>query len=162
MGRIRLTEILKLLICIIICESAGVIGSIFTTPAIPGWYAALVKPSFTLPNWLFAPVWTGLYLLMGISAFLVWRKSLDNHLVNSGLRIFILQLFLNTLWSFLFFGLKSPLLGLIEIMILWIAILLTIRSFLKVSNTAGLLLLPYILWVSFAAILNFSLWRLNP
>jgi len=162
MGRIRLTEILKLLICIIICESAGFIGSIFTTPAIPGWYAALVKPSFTPPNWLFAPVWTGLYLLMGISAFLVWRKSLDNHLVNSGLRIFILQLILNTLWSFLFFGLKSPLLGLIEIMLLWIAILLTIRSFLKVSNTAGLLLLPYILWVSFAAILNFSIWRLNP
>lgn len=162
MGRIRLTEILKFLICIIICESAGVIGSIFTTTAIPGWYATLVKPSFTPPNWVFAPVWTSLYLLMGISAFLVWRKGLDNHLVNSGLRIFILQLILNTLWSFLFFGLKSPLLGLIEIVLLWIAIVLTILNFFRVSKLAGILLLPYILWVSFAAILNFSLWRLNP
>jgi translocator protein len=162
MGRIRLTEILKILICIIICESAGVIGSIFTTPAIPGWYAALVKPSFTPPNWVFAPVWTSLYLLMGISAFLVWRKSLDNHLLNSGLRIFILQLILNTLWSFLFFGLKSPLLGLIEIVLLWVAIILAILSFFRVSKVAGILLLPYILWVSFAAILNFSIWRLNP
>jgi len=162
MGRIRLVEILKLLICIIICESAGVIGSIFTTPAIPGWYAALVKPPFTPPNWVFAPAWAGLYLLMGISAFLVWRKGLDNHRVNSGLRIFILQLILNTLWSFLFFGLKSPLLGFLEIMLLWIAILLTILGFFRVSKIAGFLLLPYFAWVSFAAILNFSLWRLNP
>ena len=161
MGRIRLTEILKLLICIIICESAGFIGSIFTTSAIPGWYAALVKPSFTLPNRVFAPVWSGLYLLMGISVFLVWRKGLDNHLVNSGLRIFILQLILNTLWSFLFFGLKSPFLGFLEIVLLWIAIVLTILSFFRVSKLAGILLLPYILWVTFAAILNFSIWRLN-
>lgn len=146
----------------IICLLAGVIGSIFTTPAIQGWYATLVNPSFNPPNWVFAPVWTGLYLLMGISAFLVWRKGLDNHLVNSGLRIFILQLILNTLWSFLFFGLKSPLLGLIEIVLLWIAIVLTILSFFRVSKLAGILLLPYILWVSFATILNFSLWRLNP
>jgi len=154
-------EILKLTISIIICESAGVIGSIFTTPAIPGWYAALVKPSFTLPNWVFAPVWTSLYLLMGISVFLVWRKGLDNHLVNSALRLFIVQLVLNTFWSILFFGLRSPLLGLVEIIILWVAILLTILSFFRVSKIAGILLLPYILWVSFAAILNFSLWRLN-
>jgi len=159
--KINLNEILKLVVSIIICLLAGVIGSIFTTSAIPGWYAALFKPSFTLPNWVFAPVWTNLYLLMGISAFLVWRKGLDNHLVNSGLRVFILQLILNTLWSFLFFGLKSPLLGLIEILLLWIAIVLTILSFFRVSKIAGILLLPYILWVSFAAILNFSIWRLN-
>lgn len=160
--KINLNEILKLVVSIIICQLAGFIGSIFTTPAIPGWYAALVKPSFNPPNWVFAPVWTSLYLLMGISAFLVWRKGLDNHRVNSGLRIFILQLVLNTLWSFLFFGLKSPFLGLAGILLLWVSILLTILSFFRVSKISGILLLPYILWVSFAAILNFSLWRLNP
>jgi len=154
-------EILKLAISIIVCQLAGVIGSIFTTPAIPGWYAALVKPSFNPPNWVFAPVWTSLYLLMGISVFLIWRKGLDNHLVNSGLRIFIFQLILNTLWSFLFFGLRSPLLGFLEIILLWVAIVLTILSFFRVSKLAGILLLLYILWVSFAAILNFSIWRLN-
>ena len=155
-------DILKLVASVILCQLAGFLGSLFTTPAIPTWYATLVKPTFNPPNWVFAPVWTGLYLLMGISAFLVWRKGLDNHLANSGLRIFILQLVLNTLWSFLFFGLKSPLLGLIEILLLWIAIILTILSFFRSSKVAGILLLPYILWVSFAAILNLSLWRLNP
>jgi tryptophan-rich sensory protein len=160
--KINLNEILKLVVSIIICQLAGFIGSIFTTPAIPGWYAALVKPTFTPPNWVFAPVWTSLYLLMGISAFLVWRKGLDNHLVDSGLRIFILQLFLNTLWSFLFFGLKFPFLGFLEIVLLWVAILLAILSFFRVSKLAGILLLPYLLWVSFAVILNFSIWRLNP
>ena len=162
MKKIRLSEILKFLISIIICELAGVIGSIFTTPAIPRWYATLIKPPFTLPNWVFAPVWTSLYLLMGISAYLIWRKGLHNRQVNSGLRIFILQLVLNTLWSFLFFGLKSPFLGFLEIVLLWAAIILAILSFFRVSKLAGILLLPYILWVSFAAILNFSLWRLNP
>jgi benzodiazapine receptor len=159
--RINLNEILKLVVSIIICQLAGVIGSIFTTTAIPVWYSTLIKPSFTPLNWIFAPVWTGLYLLMGISAFLVWRKGLDNRLVNSTLRLFIIQLILNTFWSILFFGLRSPLLGLVEIILLWVAILLTILSFFRVSKIAGFLLVPYILWVSFAAILNFSIWRLN-
>ncbi len=159
--KITLNEILKLVVSIIICLLAGFLGSIFTAPSIPGWYVTLIKPSFTPPNWVFAPVWTGLYVLMGISAFLVWRKGLDNRLVNSGLRVFILQLILNTLWSFLFFGLRSPLLGFLEIILLWICILLTILSFFRVSKAAAILLLPYILWTSFAAIFNFSLWRLN-
>jgi tryptophan-rich sensory protein len=160
--KINLNEILKLFISIIICQLAGVIGSVFTTPAIPTWYAALVKPSFTPPNWVFAPVWTSLYLLMGVSAFLVWRRGIENPKVNLALRFFIIQLVLNSLWSVLFFGLKSPLLGFIEIIILWVFILLTILYFFRVSKIAGILLLPYILWVSFAAVLNFSLWRLNP
>jgi benzodiazapine receptor len=159
--RIRFNEILKLVVSIIICQIAGVIGSIFTTPAIPVWYASLIKPTFTPPNWVFAPVWTGLYLLMGISAFLVWRKGSDNHLVNSALRLFIIQLILNTFWSILFFGLRSPVLGFLEMILLWVAILLTILSFFRASKIAGFLLVPYILWVSFAAILNFSIWRLN-
>jgi len=160
--KINLNEILKLFLSIIICQLAGIIGSLFTTPAIPTWYATLVKPTFNPPNWVFAPVWTTLFLLMGISAFLVWRKGIENPRVNLALRLFIIQLILNSLWSVLFFGLKSPLLGFIEIMLLWTFILLTILYFFKVSNIAGILLLPYILWVSFAAVLNFSIWRLNP
>jgi benzodiazapine receptor len=159
--KINLNEILKLFINIIICQFAGVIGSVFTTPAIPTWYATLIKPSFTPPNWIFSPVWISLYLLMGISVFLVWRKGIENPQVNLALRFFIVQLILNSLWSVLFFGLRSPFLGLVEIIILWIFILLTILYFFRVSKTAGILLWPYILWVSFAAVLNFSLWRLN-
>ncbi|HEX9911812.1 MAG TPA: TspO/MBR family protein [candidate division Zixibacteria bacterium] len=160
--KINLNEILKLIISLIICQLAGVIGSIFTTPAIPGWYAALVKPTLNPPNWVFAPVWTTLFLLMGISAFLVWRKGIENPRVNLALQFFIVQLVLNSLWSVLFFGLRSPLLGFVEIILLCFFILLTIVYFFKVTKIAGILLLPYFVWVSFATVLNFSLWRLNP
>jgi tryptophan-rich sensory protein len=160
--KINLSEILKLFVSLTICQLAGVIGSLFTIPAIPTWYATLAKPTYNPPSWVFAPVWTTLFLLMGISAFLVWRKGIENPRVNLALRFFIIQLILNSLWSVLFFGLRSPLLGLVEIIILWIFILLTILYFFKVSKIAGILLLPYILWVSFAAVLNFSIWRLNP
>ncbi|KPL05051.1 MAG: TspO protein [candidate division Zixibacteria bacterium SM1_73] len=154
-------EILKLVISIVVCQLAGVIGSIFTTPAIATWYATLKKPSFTPPNWLFSPVWITLFVLMGIAAFLVWNKGLHDKGVKIALSVFIVQLILNALWSVMFFGLKSPLAGLIDIVVLWIAILLTISYFFKVSNMAGILLIPYILWVTFAAVLNFSIWRLN-
>jgi benzodiazapine receptor len=154
-------EILKLVMSIVICQLAGVIGSIFTTPAIPTWYASLEKPSFTPPNWVFSPVWIALFVLMGIAAFLVWNKGLSDKEVKIALSIFVAQLILNVLWSAMFFGLRSPLAGFIEIVILWIVILLTILYFLKVSKMAGILLVPYILWVSFAAVLNFSIWRLN-
>ena len=160
--KINLNEILKFFISIIICQLAGIIGSVFTTPAIPTWYANLTKPSFNPPNWVFAPVWISLYFFMGISVFLVWRRGILNPGINIALRFFIIQLILNSLWSVFFFGLKSPLLGFIEILFLWIFILLTIWYFFKVSKIAGILLLPYILWVSFAVFLNFSLWRLNP
>jgi benzodiazapine receptor len=153
--------ILKLLISLIVCQSAGFIGSIFISPAIPTWYVTLNKPPFTPPNWLFSPVWIFLFVLMGISAFLVWSKGLDDKRVKTALSIFAVQLILNILWSAVFFGFRSPLAGLIEIVILWIAIWLTILNFFKVSKTAGLLLMPYILWVSFAAVLNFFIWRLN-
>jgi tryptophan-rich sensory protein len=162
MARIRLNDVLKLVISLIICQFAGFIGSLFTTPTIPTWYASLQKPTFNPPNWVFAPVWISLYFLMGISAFLVWRKGIENPQVNLALRFFIIQLVLNSIWSVLFFGLRSPLLGLVEIIILWTIILLTILYFFKVSKIAGILLLPYFVWVSFATVLNFSLWRLNP
>jgi len=151
----------KLIFSIFICLFAGFIGSYSTTPAIPTWFATLQKPSFAPPNWVFGPVWTSLYIMMGISLFLVWQKGLENKTVKAAIYLFAGQLVLNALWSVVFFGLRSPLLGLIEIIILWIAILATILSFMKVSRTAAYLLIPYILWVSFASIVNFSIWSLN-
>jgi len=154
-------EILKLAASIVICLLAGFIGSIFTNRSITTWYASLKKPSFNPPDWLFGPVWTILFLLMGISLFLIWRKGLNYQLVKIALIIFGAQLILNILWSFLFFTLRAPLAGFIEIVILWFAILLTILCFYKISQLAAILLIPYILWVSFASVLNFFLWRLN-
>jgi tryptophan-rich sensory protein len=155
------SEAKKLIFCVFICLFAGFVGSFFTTPAIPTWYAMLQKPSFAPPNWVFFPVWTSLYIMMGISLFLVWQKGWEDKAVKTAIYLFAGQLVLNTLWSFAFFGLRSPLLGLMEIIILWIAILATIQTFIKLSRTAAYLLIPYILWVSFAAFLNFSIWRLN-
>jgi len=162
MKKIEVTEILKLVVSVLICQFAGFVGSVFTTPSIPTWYATLKKPFFTPPSWLFAPVWITLYTLMGISAFLVWRKGLSGQEVRKASITFAVQLILNVLWSAAFFGLRSLLAGLIVIAILWVAIFLTILNFYKISMTAGLLLIPYILWVSIAATLNFSVLILNP
>lgn len=154
-------DIKKLIISIFICLFAGFIGSLFTMPAIPTWYATLQKPSFAPPNWVFFPIWTSLFIMMGISLFLVWQKGCEDKKVKTALYLFTGQLILNALWSVAFFGLRSSLLGLMEIIFLWIAILATILSFMKLSRTAAYLLIPYILWVSFAAFVNFSIWRLN-
>jgi len=153
--------VIKLIVCLALTFSAAFIGSLFTREAIPDWYANLNKPSFTPPNWLFGPVWTILYLLMALSAFIVWQKGLANPAVRIALTIYLLQLILNALWSVIFFGLKMPWLSFIEILLLLTAIGLTILSFARVSITAALLLVPYILWVSFAAVLNFFIWILN-
>jgi tryptophan-rich sensory protein len=154
-------DILKLVVSIVICEGAGGIGAIFTTPAISTWYAGLQKPFFTPPNSVFAPVWLTLYLLMAIAAFLIWRKGLNTQSAKPALILFLVQLALNVLWSVVFFGLKSPLGGVILILLLWIAILLTIIRFFKISPPAGGLLIPYIVWVSIAANLNVWVWILN-
>jgi tryptophan-rich sensory protein len=156
----RSKDILKLAMSIVLCQLAGVAGSLFTTPAIPTWYRTLKKPFFTPPDWIFGPVWICLFILMGISLFLVWRRQ-DQPGFKLTLIFFFIQLILNILWSAAFFGLRSPLLGLIDIGLLWVAILLTIQYCLRISKVAGLLLLPYILWVSFAVVLNFALWILN-
>ncbi len=153
---------LKLIIAIVVSELAGIIGSVFTTPSIAGWYAGIVKPALNPPAWVFGPVWTTLFALMGIAAFLVWKKGLDRRDVKIALGIFIGQLVLNTLWSIIFFGLHSPGGALVEIVFLWLAILATIIAFYKISRPAAWLLVPYILWVSFAGYLNFSIWQLNP
>jgi len=152
-------NILKLTISILVCQIAGLIGSFFTSPVIFTWYENIEKPNFNPPNWIFAPVWTILFILMGISLYLIWSNGLKNK--KTAIFIFSVQLILNILWSLLFFGLQVPLYAFIEIIILWLAILLTIISFYKVSKIAGLLLLPYIFWVSFATILNFFIWQLN-
>jgi len=154
-------NITKIIVSVLICQGVGAVGSIFTSPAISTWYAILQKPSFNPPNWIFAPVWTILFLLMGISLYLIWSKGWADKRVKIALFIFGIQLVLNILWSFLFFGLQSPLYAFIEIIILWLAILLTIISFYRISKPAAYLLLPYILWVSFASILNFSIMILN-
>ncbi|HVP78685.1 MAG TPA: TspO/MBR family protein [Thermodesulfobacteriota bacterium] len=156
----RFLEILKLVASILLCQMAGFFGSLFTTPAIPTWYATLKKPFYTPPNWIFSPVWISLFILMGISLFYVWRRP-DHPRFKKALILFFVQLILNVLWSLAFFGLRLPLLGLLDIILLWIAVLLTIRHFSKISKLAGVLLIPYLSWVSFATLLNFSLWILN-
>jgi len=156
-----MNKFLKLIISILVCQGAGVVGSIFTSPAITGWYATLQKPSFNPPNWIFAPVWTLLFLLMGIALYLVWSSGVGSKKKRTAILIFAVQLILNVLWSFLFFGLQSPFYAFIEIIILWLVILLTIISFYRISKPAAYLLLPYILWVSFASVLNFSILILN-
>jgi translocator protein len=154
-------EILKLAFFILLCQLAGGIGSYFTAPAIPTWYAALRKPFITPPDWVFAPVWITLYVLMGIAVFLVWRESRYGKPRQKALLLFGIQLVLNALWSFLFFGLRSPLAGLIGIVVLVAAIFFTLRLFLRISFPAGILLIPYLLWTGFAAGLNFSIYLLN-
>lgn len=161
LGSSKLVQFLKLIASLIICQFAGFIGSLFTRPSIQTWYAGLTRPSFAPPDWLFSPVWIGLFGLMAISFFLVWRKGTDSRLVRAALGIFAVQLVLNILWSMLFFGFKSPPAAFIEMVVLWMAIFLTVVTFLRVSVPAGILLIPYLLWVSFAAVLNFSFWRLN-
>jgi tryptophan-rich sensory protein len=156
------TSVIKLVICVAACLSAGFIGSLFTTPAIPTWYAGLIKPPFSPPNWVFAPVWTTLYILMGVAAYLVWMKGIGEKRVLNALILYVVQLVLNASWSLFFFGLKSPLSGMIIILFLWAFILLTIIRFYYVSRLASYLMIPYLLWVSFASALNLSIWMLNP
>jgi benzodiazapine receptor len=154
-------DVFKLIVSIAVCQLAGLIGGIFTASSVETWYATLTKPSFNPPNWLFSPVWITLYALMGIALFLVWKRGVHTEGVKKALSFFGVQLVLNTLWSVLFFGLKIPLLAFIEIVILWGFILITFLKFKKISRLTGILLIPYILWVSFAAVLNFFLWYLN-
>ena len=152
-------KILKPLIFILICEAAGIMGAIFTFPAIGGWYKKLIRPEIAPPNWVFSPVWTILFFLMGISLYLVWES--DRRRNAKPIYIFAAQLALNVLWSVLFFGFHSPFLALIEIVFLWAAIVWTIIVFYRISKPAGLILLPYAAWVGFAIILNFSFWLVN-
>jgi len=152
----------RLIISVAVCEGVGLLGAVFTTPAIPTWYASLAKPPITPPSWLFAPAWTLLYLLMGIAAFLVWQKGLGERRVRAALIIFLVQLVLNFLWSAAFFGLESPAYGVLVIIPLWLMILLTTVLFFRVRAVSGWLMVPYLLWTTFASVLNMWFWVLNP
>ena len=143
------------------CELAGVIGSVFTRPSIPGWYAGLAKPPFNPPGWVFAPVWTILYALMGLAAYLVYEKGPRRKDIRTALAVFAGQLLLNALWSIVFFGAHMILAAAVIIVILWAMILASIWLFSRISRAAAYLLVPYILWVSFATVLTISLYVLN-
>jgi translocator protein len=153
------SRIKKVIIMIAVAQLAGAIGSIFTFDSIATWYATLAKPSFTPPSWAFGPVWLSLYTLMGIAAGLVWASN--SKFKRPALYLFFLQLALNAVWSIIFFGLRLPSYAFAEIVLLWIAIAATIFYFNKVSKNAAALLIPYIIWVTIAASLNYFVWILN-
>jgi len=154
-------EILRLAVSISIVFIAGAIGTVATISQIPTWYAALAKPTWAPSNWVFGPVWTTLYVLIGVALFLVWREGLGRRDVRFALLIFAVQLILNILWSVVFFGFHSLLGGFILILMLWIAILANIIAFYIISKPAGIILIPYIVWVSIASYLNYSVYLLN-
>ena len=154
-------DIATVIAFIIICQMAGIIGSVFTINGIENWYDTLQKPDITPPNWIFAPVWTTLYAMMGIAAYLVYRLGMKKKDVKIALGIFAIQLILNTLWSIVFFGMNSLSGGLMVIALLWIMIAGTIISFYRLSRQAAALMVPYLLWVTFASILNYLLFVLN-
>lgn len=149
----------RLITSIGLCLAVGAVAGAFTSQAIPAWYASLAKPGFNPPNWVFGPVWTVLYILMGTSLYLVWQHT--KSLVNAAVIVFFVQLILNFAWSFIFFKLKSPMVALIDIVLLWLAIVASIILFYHVRKTASWLLVPYLAWVSFAAVLNAAIVRLN-
>ena len=154
-------KIIKIVLVVLVCVSVGYLSGTVTRESITTWYPTLVKPVFNPPNWIFAPVWTLLYIMMGIAAGLVWTNEYEQKIVKKALGFFAIQLGLNALWSYLFFGLHNPLLALIEIVLLWLMIFETYNQFKKIDKVSGFLMIPYLAWVSFATILNASIWWLN-
>lgn len=151
----------KLVISIIICEATGIVSGLLANASNNAWFDSLAKPKWNPPAYLFAPVWTTLYLLMGISLWLIWKNNATESTKQKAYYLFAVQLFLNFWWSIIFFELHNPLLSLIEIVLMLTLILLTIIHFSKFSKLAAWLLVPYISWVSFATLLNYSIWYLN-
>jgi tryptophan-rich sensory protein len=154
----------RILIVVVTCLAIGYFSGMATQSSIKTWFPTLIKPSFNPPNWVFAPVWSMLYIMMGIAAGMVWNRleyTMDKELVKKSLVFFAIQLGLNALWSVLFFGLRNPMLALIEIVLLWLMIYETYIKFGKIDKIAGYLFLPYLAWVSFATVLNASIWWLN-
>lgn len=151
----------QMILFIILCEIVGASGAVFTTSNIPTWYADLHKASINPPNWVFGPAWTVLFALMGIATYLVWREGIKKKEVKEALTVFGVQFVFNILWSLVFFGQRNPLGGLFVIIPLWFLIATNIYCYRKVNKTAGLILLPYLLWVSFASYLNLMVFLLN-
>jgi translocator protein len=161
MNFIRLRVIARLILCIAVCQLAGVIGSIFTASSVATWYTTLEIPWFTPLGSVISAVWIILFALMGLSLFLIWQKGISSTNSKIALGLFAFQLLVNVLWSYAFFGLQSPLAAFTVILFLWLLILQCIIRFWYISKEAALLLVPYIVWVSFAAFLNYTIWRLN-
>ncbi len=154
-------NLLKLLLSLGMCYSVAALGSIFTFSSLVPWYSSLQKPFFTPPNSIFGPVWTILYTVMGVALYIVWISDKKKSKKNTAIKFFMIQLFLNFLWSVVFFGMRTPEAGFITILLLWGSILLTITSFHKVSPFAAYLLVPYLIWVSYASLLNLFVVILN-
>jgi translocator protein len=152
---------MKLFIAILIPLLVGGTASFFTASGVDGWYAVANKPWFNPPNWIFAPVWTTLYIMIGIALFLVWKSDADKSIKQTAIILFAVQLTLNFFWSLIFFKMQQPGWAFAEIIVMWLMILLTIIWFGKISSTAAWLLVPYICWVSFASVLNYAIWKLN-
>jgi translocator protein len=162
MDSFSVREIPKLIISIVIVFLAGAVGTVYTLKEITTWYVSLAKPSWTPPNWAFGPIWSTLYVLMGISLFLVWREGLDRKDVRIAILVFAVQLVLNVVWSLVFFATHNIFGGLVLVILLWISILVNIIVFYRISKPAGLILIPYLIWVSIASYLNYSVFLLNP
>jgi len=156
-----MNNVVKLILSVALPLAVGASGSYFTIPEINNWYQTIQKPSWNPPNWIFGPVWTTLYALMGIALYLVWKSRNSNGVKSFAISFFMIQLGLNFFWSVIFFNKHQAGLAFAEIILLWIFILFTIFSFSRVNNTASWLLVPYISWVSFAMILNYTIWQLN-
>jgi translocator protein len=154
------TRWIGLAVFILVCLGAGGLGAIATTPEIDGWYRTLAKPAWNPPDSVFGPVWTTLFILMGIAGWLVWKPA-GFKAAAMPLTLFGVQLVLNVAWSWIFFGMHQPGWAFVEIVVLWLAIVATTLAFFRRSQIAGWLLVPYLAWVSFAAVLNFTIWRLN-
>ncbi len=154
-------KLLRLIICVTGCELVGLLATPFTISAIPNWYANLEKPFFSPPNWIFGPVWTLLYVLMGISLFLIWDSDKKIQQKKGAIILFFMQLFFNFFWSILFFGLQSPFLAMIDILFLLVVLVYTMIGFKRISLKAYYMLFPYLFWVCFASILNLSIILLN-
>lgn len=157
-----MNKYVKILLFVVTCIAIGYLSGMATQSSVTTWFPKLIKPSFNPPAWVFAPVWSMLYIMMGIAAGLVWNRiDYEKEAVSKALLFFVIQLVLNAAWSLIFFGLKNPLLALIEIVLLWLMIYETYIKFIKIDKIAGYLFIPYLLWVSFAAVLNASIWWLN-
>ena len=157
-----MNKISRIAIVVIICLAVGYLSGMVTRASITTWYPTLVKPSFNPPNWIFAPVWTSLYVMMGVAAGLIWNQiTTQKAAVTKALQFYTIQLVLNALWSFLFFGLHNLMLATIEVVLLWLMIFETYSQFAKINKTASYLMLPYLAWVSFASVLTASIWWLN-
>lgn len=151
----------RLIFSIVVIQLVGILGSVFTSSAIAGWYNTIQKPSWTPPGWFIGSVWTVLYLLMAIALFLIWQKAKEDKGAKKAFWFFWVHLIFNATWSPVFFGLQSPGLALINIAVLWVLIVILAVWFFRVRKLAGYLIWPYLLWVSFASVLNFLIWRLN-